>query len=157
MISILFICRANRYRSPIAAACFKNELIKRRKEKDWDVLSAGTWTSDGLPPVPDAIREAGQLGLDIHEHRSRVVTADMLQRADLILVMERGQKEALQIEFPTCRQKIALLAEVAEGNPYDIADPMRDSLRAKVGSKICGLIQENFEKICTQARGNAER
>ena len=132
-------------------------MIKRGEEKDWDVLSAGTWTSDGLPPVPDAIRDARQLGLDIHEHRSRVVTGDMLQKADLILVMERGQKEALQIEFPTYRQKVALLAEVADGNVYDIADPMQDPLHAEVGSKICGLIQENFEKICTQARGNAER
>jgi len=157
MISILFVCRANRYRSPIAAACFKDELIKRQQEQGWDVLSAGTWTMDGLPPVPEAILEARQLGLDIREYQSRVVTADMLQKADLILVMERGQKEALQIEFPAYRQKVALLTEVAEGIPYEVADPMKDPRNVNAGSEVCRLIQTGFEKICAQAIENSKR
>jgi protein-tyrosine phosphatase len=156
MITILFVCTANRYRSPIAAACFKNELIKRNQEKDWDVSSAGTWTMDGLPPVPDAILVARQLGLDIQEHRSRAVTSDMLQQVDLVLVMERGQKEALQIEFQAYRQKIALLTEVAEGTLYDIADPMTDPRNVNAGSEIYRLIHAGFEKICAQAIENSK-
>src|SRR5512147_3158605 len=120
MTSILFVCRANRYRSPIAAACFQSELIKHQQEQGWEVSSAGTWTMDELPPVPDAILEARQLGLDIRRHQSRVVTAGMLRDADLILVMERGQKEALQIEFPDCRPRVVLLTELVEDRPYDI-------------------------------------
>jgi len=112
---------------------------------------------DGVPPVPDAILEAKQLGLDIRGHQSRVVTADMLREADLILVMERGQKEALQIEFPAYRQKVALLTEVAEENPHDIADPMENPQNAEVGSEICSLIQAGFEKICARAIGNSEQ
>jgi len=157
MTSILFVCRANRYRSPIAAACFKEELIKRQQDLDLDISSAGTWTMDGLPPVSDAIREANQLGLDIRGHQSRIVTADMLQAADLILAMERGQKEALQIEFPVYRQKIALLTEVAGENSHDIADPMSDPQNVGVGSEICRLIQAGFETICAQAIENSER
>lgn len=151
MTSILFICTANRYRSPIAVACFKDELTKRGQEQDWDVLSAGTWTMNGLPPVPDAILEAKRFGLDIQAHRSREVTADMLRDADIVLVMERGQKEALQIEFQEFRQKIALLTEVAEGNSYDIADPMKDPQNVEAGSEICKLIRTGFEKICAWA------
>ena len=157
MTSILFVCTANRYRSPIAAACFKDELIKRELEKGWDILSAGTWTLDGLPPMSDAIHKAKQLGLDIQEHRSRAVTADMLQQADLVLVMERGQKEALQIEFQAYRQKVVLLTEVAEGNPFDIVDPVKDPSNADVAAEICGLIQAGFEKICAQAIENSKR
>ena len=157
MTSILFVCTANRYRSPIAEACFKDELIKRGQEQGWDVLSAGTWTMDGLPAMPDAILEAREFGLDIQGHRSQAVTADMLQRADLILVMERGQKEALQIEFQAHRQKVALLTEVAEGNSYDIADPVKDPLSVNAGSEICRLIQAGFEKICAQAIENSKR
>jgi protein-tyrosine phosphatase len=148
---------ANRYRSPIAAASFKEELIKRHQEQDWNVLSAGTWTMNGLPPVPDAILEAKQLGLDIRDHQSSVITADMLQEADLILVMERGQKEALQVEFPAYRQKVALLTEVTEENPHDIADPMSDPKNVEIGSKICSLIQVGFEKIYAQAVHNSEQ
>ena len=159
MTSILFICTANRYRSPIAEACFKKELIEHKKGKGWEVLSAGTWAMDGLPPVPDAVLEAKQLGLDIQQHKSRGVTADMLREADLILVMERGQKEALQIEFRAHRQKIALLTEVAEEAPYDIADPMKDKdpQNSGAGAKITKLIQAGFERICTRARENSER
>jgi len=157
MTSILFVCKANRYRSPIAAACFTDELIKHQQEQGWYISSAGTWTMDGVPPVPDAILEAKQLGLDIQSHRSRVVTADMLQEADLTLVMEQGQKEALQIEFPAYRQKVALLTEAVEEKPYDIADPMDDPQNLKVGPEIQRLIQEGFEKICARAIENSQR
>ena len=42
-----------------------------------------------------------QRGLDIRDHRSRTVTAEMLESSDLILTMETGHKEALQVEFPS--------------------------------------------------------
>jgi protein-tyrosine phosphatase len=77
----------------------KDELIKRGQENDWDVLSTGTWTMDGLPPMPEAILMAKQLGLDIQEHRSRAVTVDLLQDADLVLVMERGLANRV-LSFP---------------------------------------------------------
>jgi len=52
MPTILFICTANRYRSPIAEGCFKNEMVKHNQGSDWTVLSAGTWTTDSLPAMP---------------------------------------------------------------------------------------------------------
>lgn len=157
MISILFVCTANRYRSPIATACFKAELVKREQEKNWKVLSAGTWAMDGYAPMPAAILEAQQLGLSIQEHHSRGITDDMLQGSDLVVVMERGHKEALQVEFKAYRQKVVLLSEVAEGSAYDIADPVTDPRSVDVGSQICRLIQAGFENICAQAIENSKR
>lgn len=157
MNSILFICTANRYRSPIAAACFQAELMKRGQEMSWSVGSAGTWAIDGYPAMPDAVLEARQLGLDIREHRSRLITADMLQESDLVVVMERGHKEALQVEFKAYRHKVVLLSEITEGNSYDIADPVMDSRNADVGPQICGLIQAGFEKICARAIENSRQ
>ena len=151
MTQILFVCTANRYRSVIAAACFKDELIKRKLGDKWTVLSAGTWTTDGLPAMADAIQQAKQSGLDIQEHRSRAITMDMLQDADLVLVMEGGQKEALQIEFPSCREKILLLSDVTEGIPYDIPDPVTNPSNIDVVSEICKLIRTGFDKIYTLA------
>ena len=147
MTQILFVCTANRYRSPIAAACFKNELLKRNEVKDWSILSAGTWTTDGLPAMPDAIQRAKQIGLDLQEHRSRAITGEILQEADLVLVMESGQKESLQIEFPFCREKILLLSEAAEGIPYNIPDPIENPLNVEVASEICRLVRSGFDKI----------
>ena len=151
MPSVLFVCTANRYRSPIAAACFIDVLLKQKKETDWIILSAGTWTVDGLPPMPEAIKQAKELGLDIREHRSRKITPLLIQQTDLILTMEQGQKEALQNEFRDSATKVYLFSEVVEGIPYDIPDPIMNKSNTKVASKICDLIHTGFEKICIAA------
>lgn len=151
MPTILFVCTANRYRSPIAEACFRRELSKRHLQPAWDVQSAGTWAQAGLPAMPEAILSARQFGLDIREHRSREVTAAILAAADLILVMELDQKEALQIEFQASRHKVALLTEVTEGLPIDIIDPVRFPQNQQAASEICRLIQTGFEKILAAA------
>lgn len=147
MTQILFVCTANRYRSPIAAACFKDELIRRKLGENWSVLSAGTWTTDGLPAMPEAIQRAKQVGLDLKEHRSKAISGEMLQEADLVLVMESGQKEALQVEFPFYREKILLLSEAAEGIPYNIPDPVENPSNVEVASEICKLVRTGFDKI----------
>ena len=152
MTQILFVCSANRYRSVIAAACFKAELVKRNQQNEWSVLSAGTWTTDGLPPIKDAIQQAKQIGLDILGHRSRAITQDMLQEADLVLVMESGQKEALQIEFPSFCKKVWLLSEAAKGISYDIPDPTKNSSNIGIVSEICELLRAGFDRICALAR-----
>ncbi len=152
MTQILFVCSANRYRSVIAEACFRDEALKRDQGDRWTILSAGTWTTDGLPAMTEAILGAKQIGLDIQKHRSRAITKEILQSADLVLVMEKGQQEALQIEFPFCRKKTMLLSEAAEGRQYDISDPMAHSSNNDVVSKICDLIHSGFDRICDLAR-----
>lgn len=147
MPKILFVCTANRYRSPIAEACFKEELIKHKQSHIWDVSSAGTWTQDGLPAMSDAVKKAAKLGLDIQAHRSRAITEALLQETDLILVMEQGQKEALQSEFPQQKEKIFLLSEKTSGLPYSIPDPVIEKDVGDVPKEICDLIQKYYEKI----------
>lgn len=153
MTSILFVCRANRYRSPIAAAIMKEAIVKQYQH--WDVSSAGTWTTDGLPPISGAVFEAQELGLDIRGHQSRVITPQMVRNADLILVMEQDQKEALQVEFPMCRHKIALLTEVVEGESYDILDPMKYPGHV-VGFHIKQLITTGLDRIAARASRGCE-
>ena len=147
MPTILFVCTANRYRSPIAEACFNWQLEKHSNHGEWDVLSAGTWTTDGLPPMPEAIEAAKRSALDIRAHRSREVSKALIHQSDLTLVMEHSQKEALQQEFPRHREKIFLLSEVARGIPYDIPDPIANPSVGDVAGEICKLIEEGFEKI----------
>ncbi len=114
---------------------------------DWNILSAGTWTVEGLPAMPEAIKQAKELGLDILEHRSRKITPQLIQQTDLILTMEQGQKEALQNEFRDSAAKVSLFSEVVEGIPYDIPDPIMDKSNANVASKICEMIHSGFENI----------
>lgn len=148
MPSILFVCTANRYRSPIAAACFRRELASRGLEAGWQVSSAGTWTSDGSPAMPEAISRARQLGLDISGHASRVITSRLMKDADLIVVMEQGQKESLAADFPGQADKVHLLSEATSGMTYDVSDPVMSPSDADVPREISDLINAGFDRIC---------
>ena len=153
MPTILFVCTANRFRSPIAAACFQRELGLRSLEADWRVASAGTWTEDGLLPTPEAVRQAGQQSLDISGHRSQSITTKLMSAADLVIVMEQGHKEALQAEFPRSAHKVHLLSEAALGIDYSVPDPTRASLDlgVDVSCEIEDLICKGFNRICALA------
>ena len=123
MPSILFVGTGNQYRSPIAAAAFLRQLNRRGIANQWTVRSAGTWTTPDQPPPPNAVRVAHDVGLDILDHTTRIVTADELSRYDLVLVMERDHKEELSHKFPVAGMRLHLLSEVVSHLDYDISDP----------------------------------
>lgn len=155
MPSVLFVCTGNQYRSPIAAASFLQQLGERRLADQWVVKSAGTWTLPDEPPLANAVRIAGDLGLNIIDHKTRLVTADELSRYDLILVMERGHKEAITYEFPLTCKNVYLLSEVVDRIAYDIPDPADARVNAKeVALELCDLIQRGFFEICRLAELN---
>jgi protein-tyrosine phosphatase len=150
MPMVLFVCTANRFRSPIAAACFQKELKLRNLHAVWRVGSAGTWAADGMTAMPDAIRSASRMGLDLSGHTSQVITSQLMSAADLVIVMEQGQKEALQSEFPRSAHKVHLLSEAATGTTYDISDPVTSGIYADadVPGEIEELIHSGFDRIC---------
>lgn len=123
MHTILFVCTGNRYRSPIAAEVFRKQLVQDGRDTQWIVTSAGTWTSSGRPPPPEAADLARSHGVTIDGHRTRLLTVNMLAESDLVIVMEEGHKESIQAEFPFAREKVYLLSQVMEGITYDIPDP----------------------------------
>jgi protein-tyrosine-phosphatase len=154
MPSVLFVCTANQCRSPTAQALFARKLEEEAVEGDWRVGSAGTYAQPGMPPTPNAQSVVGELGLDISDHRSRRVDADLLADFDLVLVMERGHKEALQFEFPEAAARVHLLSEMV-GEVYDIEDPVGKSveeyraMRVELGD----LIGRGFGRIRELAGG----
>lgn len=152
MPSVLFVCTANRFRSPIAAACFARELTLHKLPASWHVSSAGTWTQDGLPAIGAAVLAARRIGLDIRGHAARGITAQMVQDADLILVMEQGHKEALRSEFPAAAGRIHILSEMAGALAYDIPDTQSPAGAAEVATEIADLVRSGFDRICALAQ-----
>lgn len=152
MTSLLFVCTANRFRSPLASAFFQKALADFAVAGDWQIGSAGTWTLRGLPVLPEVALIARKYGLDLARHRSRPVTEVLLAAQDLVLVMEAGHREALQHEFPSAAGHIHLLSQVAEERTYDIPD-LIDSLESmmEVGGNIHELIRMGRENICSLA------
>jgi protein-tyrosine-phosphatase len=93
-------------------------------EEQWIVKSAGTWAPRRTGAHPAAIREGKKLGVDLSQHRSNEVDAAMIEAADLVVVMTKGQKEALHCEFNTQSGKIFMLSELSSREENDIPDPV---------------------------------
>jgi protein-tyrosine phosphatase len=123
MVSVLFICTGNQYRSPIAAEAFRGQLIRDKRAAQWQVSSAGTWTSSGCRMPRAAVELAGAFGMNIDGHVTRMLDAKMLEDADFVFVMEQGHKESIQVEFPFAKKKLHLLSQVVDKLSYDIPDP----------------------------------
>ena len=153
MPSVMFVCLANRYRSPIAAAAFRRALVDAGVAEQWSVGSAGTWAIPDLPPVPAAIQAVKALGLDITNDKSTLISREELAKYNLVLVMEAGQKEAILSEFPTMNDRVYLLSEVATGICFDLPDPMKSEgdESDKIAAEIVDLIRRGFQNICRLA------
>ena len=148
MPTVLFICTANIIRSPIASALFAQKLEQRGLSKAWQTASAGTWAREGYPAAREGQELLTTMGLDLSQHRSRMVNESLLKNADLILVMEKGHKEALWIEFPAYKDRVYLLSEMC-GVETEVRDPIggtredfEDTIR-----EIDHWLSQGFSKI----------
>lgn len=153
MPSVIFVCTGNRFRSPLAAAAFRQALANSNATGQWVVGSAGTWTDPGLPPAREAVQAASQLGVSLDGHASCLVNEELLSGYDLILVMEMGHKEALESEFPDVENRVFLLSEVVDGMNYDIPDPAssNEGSPQEIANEVCNLVRKGFSRICLQA------
>lgn len=110
----------------MAEALFRQKVAARPDAANWRIASAGTWALEGRPAEKLARRTLSQRGLDARSHRARVVSAQLLEAFDLILVMEAGHKEALCLEFPQVAGRVYMLSEMVD-RYYDIVDPIGGS------------------------------
>ncbi len=113
------------------------------------VESAGTWTLPGRYD-PLARQTALKMGLNIEEHRSKLIDEDLLLAARLVIVMEQGQKEGLEVEHPQIRGKVQLLSQIAGDPPYNIPDPSGQDLDVylQTGEELVRLVNSAFNFIC---------
>jgi glycine hydroxymethyltransferase len=146
MFSILFVCTANICRSPMAMGLWRHMVSDRADE--WIIESAGTWAPEGEPAANKTQLVLRELNINLRDHASRQVTREMLANFNLILVMERGHKEALQIEFPQIADRVYLLSEMIE-DEFEIKDPIGMSTTdfIKTRDEIFQLLTTGSEKI----------
>jgi protein-tyrosine phosphatase len=103
----------------MAEALLKREL---REQDGFTVESAGLGALVGYPASEFSIELMDELGVDITAHRARQIHPDMVNAADLVLVMEAGHKRAIDDADPTARGKVHRLGEWQD---KDIDDPYR--------------------------------
>jgi len=154
MPSVLFVCTANRFRSPIASAWFSQRLQREAADvSDWRVDSAGTWAEPGQAVFPTAKWANHHFGINLQEHRAIRINRELLNQYNLILVMENSHQEALQVEFPKLKKRIFMLTKVAAGIAYDVPDPgfIQDDTFLDIARELTNLIDVGFKEICLLA------
>lgn len=118
---ILFVCTGNTCRSPMAEAIARRE-VERRGWSFVEVESAGVAAHPGYPASPDAVAVSAEAGIRLEPHRSRRISADLVDRADLVLVM--GHSHLAELRATGLGERAHLLAEFASGEAgASLADP----------------------------------
>lgn len=120
---ILVLCQGNICRSPVAAALLKRQLPSKQ------IRSAGLTAMVEHGADATAAEIAAADNLDLAEHSARQVTSEMIQWADLVLVMSEGQRSQVGRYTPEAMGKTLLLGHWLEspGQQKEIPDPYKKS------------------------------
>lgn len=145
---VLLVCTGNTCRSPMAEAIL-SDLLKSRAGA-FEISSAGLFAPEGGEANDRAVEVMREEGLDLSEHRTRRLTRDLVERADLILVMERSQRAWIKARHPGAAEKTFTIAEYAwPGEDEDIGDPIGGDLDEyrKTAAKLRRALEQVAEKL----------
>ena len=119
--SLLIVCTGNICRSPVAEYIFGQRLEGSGR---WNgrVASAGVDALENQGADATVLGMMRERGFDLAPHRARQLTPEDLRQADLVLVMETHQREAILDLDPTARVKTFLLGHWIN---TEIPDPYR--------------------------------
>ena len=125
--NILVVCVGNICRSPTA------EFLLKKNHPNLHIESAGLSAMVGHPADDKAIACMDALNIDMRSHVAKQITAELIKRSDLILVMSSNQQKHIEQTWPFAKGKVFRLGHWQGQN---VPDPYK-------------LDQAFFEQTCT--------
>ena len=119
--SVLFVCKGNICRSPLAEAYFQS--LVEKEGRQMTVRSAGLETTPGKPAHVNARVVAQEQGLSLEAHATTQVHKELIDQSALIIVMEIVQKNRIHRLYPKTKGKVVLLGRFDSVGSLEIADP----------------------------------
>jgi protein-tyrosine-phosphatase len=141
---ILFLCKGNVCRSPFAERYARLVL-----PPEWSVTSAGHLDRPGRPSPAEAYTAALQLGVDLLNHRSKVVTRQLFEDADLILAFDEEQLDIVHSSYPDLWSKTFLIGLIGVQEEATVPDPFGKTERefVRVFCDIARLIDAAVQML----------
>jgi L-threonylcarbamoyladenylate synthase len=119
--SILLVCTGNLCRSPIAQGLLEKETLGYPVF----IYSAGTDAVAGAPPTPSAVKAAARYDIDIAQHRSTPLSRELINAADLILVMTQSHYQRIVELMPRAELRVRYLRSYPKRKErFEIPDPI---------------------------------
>jgi tRNA threonylcarbamoyl adenosine modification protein (Sua5/YciO/YrdC/YwlC family) len=141
---VLFVCAGNTCRSPMAEGVF-NHLVKQKNlNTKMHAESAGLLGIQGGFAAEFSILLCQEDGIDISAHRSRPLTKELAQEADLILTMTQAQKQEVLENYLSDKERVFTLKEFV-GESGDIPDPI--GLGEEFYRNVYREIKRGVEKV----------
>lgn len=149
---ILAVCTGNVCRSPLAEYLLRKHLAPY---PEWTVSSAGVFAGNGQPASPESVEVLAEQGIDASAHRSRMLTRELLDGADYVLVMTQSHRHTILAQWPDVADKVHLITSfaVAGATQDEIADPIgqstavyrrtRDQIEAAIADFLLVLVEKD--------------
>ncbi len=124
---VLFVCYGNIARSPFAER-FARKIFSEAEISGFSFSSRGYYPESGRASMLLTNITAGEFGVSLDDHRSKIVSRGDIERAGVVFCMDHANYRALVTQFPKVKNKLFFLSVFFSSGPSnDIFDPWMKS------------------------------
>lgn len=150
---VLFVCLGNVCRSPMAARYLREAAAERGLDA-YTAESAGFIEEEDRPSPRAAVEAAADYGVDLGDHRSTLLTRPVLDRSDLVFLMDAYNYALLDRHFGDATDAAYFLGAFG-GDDYEIGDPYRGDVEEF--RRVYGEIADAVDAFLDRAEAEVDR